>query len=137
MQPHVTAHRGGYRDVVSDDDDARAWTSEPGDEANDLGARRRVEISRRLVGQDDLRFTSDRPSDRDPLSFATRQPTGTVRHPRSQPHPSQGRGRRVASGSHRQSAIDQSGGDVVKHRQVLEQMELLEHEPDSPRPQSG
>ena len=44
---------------------------------------------------------------------------------------------RVASRSHRQSAIDQAGGDVVEDREVLEQVELLEHEPDSPRPQSG
>ena len=102
---------------------------------HDLLGGLRVEVARRLVGQDELRVVDQRPRDRDALLLAARELARLVvlaarRAPRSRRHrrafSSRSRARVAVGG------VDQRQLDVLERRGAGEQVEGLEHEADLP-----
>ena len=94
----------------------------------DSSARRRVQVSRRLVGKEQRGSRRECPGDRDSLLFASGELARVVVTSIRKPHSVEesigfGAGRSLSSELHRQQ-------DVLSGRQVLEQVEGLEHETD-------
>ena len=134
LQLHAPRQRRREVAVVGDHRDRRAVR--PVQVPEQLDQRRpgdAVEVSGGLVGEHDRRPPDDRPRDRHSLPLAAgqlarpvpgtvRQPDAIERHLRSPPP--------VAR---RQPAVQEPVGDVVDRRLPVEQVEVLEHEPDPPR----
>ena len=79
--------------VVGDDEDRRAVGVQLASSADDPGARARVEVARRLVGEHDRRPPEQCPRDRDPLALAARQLRRHVAEPVAEPDPVERRAR--------------------------------------------
>jgi len=119
--------------VVRDDHHRRALGVELAQQGQHVRARARVEVPGRLVGEHDRGPPERRPRDRDPLALAAGQ-LGRL----------EGRSVReadaverlvgsVAPLGGRDAGVEHPVGDVLPHRRVLGEEELLEHEPDPAR----
>ncbi len=97
---------------------------------HDLVARRRVEVARRLVGEQNARSIHQRARDGDALALATRQLVGPVVHAVGQLHLLERAGGALAPLLGRHPGIDQRQLDVVQRIGPGQQIERLEHEPD-------
>ena len=130
----MAAGRDGV--VVSDHHDRRAAMSGRADEQVDhLGTSRRVERTGRLVGEDGLRFTDERPGDRHALRLATGEFAGTPSGFICETDLSQycaGPADRLAPGD----AVDhQRQGDVLVGGEFGEELVVLEDEAEPATPQ--
>src|SRR5262249_51742568 len=74
----AAAHRVDDALVVGGHDDRRAGAVDAVEQPHDADGRRGVEVSRRLVGEEDQRAVYERPGDRDPLLLAAGQLLGEV-----------------------------------------------------------
>ena len=96
----------------------------------------RVEVARRLVGEEDRRPTDERAGDRDALALAARQLAGPVVSSLPETDPIEGSGRGAPPLGTADPAIQQAIGDVGQRRFAVEEMEVLEDEPDPPGAES-
>ena len=102
----------------------------------DLGSRRRVEVPRRLVGQDHLGAVHERAGDGDALLLAAGQLRGQVVPPRAEPDGVQELGGAGAAFGRRHGGGRRGRLDVLARGQGRDQVELLEDESDRVAPQA-
>jgi hypothetical protein len=103
--------------------------------AHDLGAGVAVEVARRLVGQHQRRLAHDGPGDGDPLPLTARQLPGAVVHAMAEPHPLERGASPDQAPTQGLAGVHQPHSDVLDRGLPLDEVELLEHEPDVPVPQ--
>ena len=121
----------GEPDLVRDDDERRAVAGEPADDVEHLADELGVERRRRLVEEQHLRRERERPGDRDALLLAARElprvVVGLVGEPDAGEQPLGQRARVLL----REPLVrDRRLDDVLDRREVREQVEVLEDEPD-------
>src|SRR5689334_9313804 len=91
----------------------------------------RSEVPGRLVGKDDVGRADDGARDRDALLFAARQLRGPVPRPAREADAFQRvRGSGPALGA-RHAAVQQRGRHVVERVEAVDEVEVLEDEPDA------
>ncbi len=123
----------GDAQVVRDEDDGdAALRVQPLEQAHDLRAGLRVEVARRLVGQDDGRLGDQRAGDGDALLLAARQLVGVVLQPVAQPDGFQRLAGPLTPLARTHAGVDQRLLDVVDGRRAAQQVERLEDEADFP-----
>ena len=94
-----------------------------------------VEVPGRLVGEHDRRTPDERPGDRHPLALPAGELGRLERRARGEADPFERLVRAPVPLGGRDAGVEQPVGDVLARRGVLGQEELLEDEPDLPRPQ--
>src|SRR5690349_18072548 len=135
LYDRAVAHRDALRStgreggVVGRHDDRGAVPlAQPGEEIDHVGARLRVEIPRRLIGENDSRLVRKRTRDRDALLLAARQMRGQMVDPRREADLLEQRtgalGQRIAAHTVR----GECRLDVLERRERRNEVELLEHE---------
>ena len=122
---------------MGDDDDRRPGGMQFQQQFDDRRRRGRVEVAGRLVGEHERRLAHDRASDRDALTLPARHLRRPVMQAMTQPHSLQRRDRPSTPVAARAAAVHETGGHVVDRVRSLEQVELLEHEPETRRAQPG
>ena len=131
----VVGVTGGDRVVGDHDDRLAQLVDRPAHEAEDLGARARVEVAGGLVGEDDVGLAGQGPGHGHALLLAARQLAGTVPQAVGQ-----------AGGGHHAVEpllVGLAAREVGRERDVLgrgerrHQVERLEHEADVVAPQLG
>ena len=100
---------------------------------HDLVRGPRVEVSRRLVRQQDRRIVDEGPRDRDPLLLAARQLAREAALPVRQPEQLE-RLLRVHGAVREVSRVEQRQGDVLDRARAREQVEILKDESDATAP---
>jgi hypothetical protein len=120
---------------VGDDHHRRPLAVELAQQRQDLGARARVEVAGRLVGEDDRRPGDHRASDRHALALPARELLGAVVQSMAEADTLQRHLRGGAALVGRRAAVEQAMGDVVQRGHPVDQEELLEDEADRPRAQ--
>ena len=99
-------------------------------ELEDLPADQRVEVARRLVGDDDPRVMDERAGDRRPLLLAARQLVGVLlrllRQPDEREHAVDGRPDLASRGA---GHLEREG-DVLAHGLARQELEVLEDDAD-------
>ncbi len=110
---HHSVRGGGDVGFVRDQHDGSARGVQLGQQAEYVGARGRVEVSGRLVGEDQRRVRDQRPSDRHPLLLTAGELAGSVFHPIVQTHPGQGRHRPLPALRPSQPGVAQRQLDVA------------------------
>ena len=123
--------------IVGDQHQRRAVGRELVEQGHDLGARLRVEVPGRLVGEDDRRPLGERPRDRDPLALASRELRRPVGEPMAEADTFERGPCRLAPLAPADPRVEQPVGDVVDGGHRVLEVERLEHEPDLVRPQPG
>ena len=88
-----------------------------------------VDIACRFVGDQQIGPAHDRAGDRDPLLLAARQGRGAEIELAVESHPAQQLGDVLADFALRRAGDAQRQGDVVAHRQVLDEAEILKDDP--------
>ncbi len=120
--------------LVRDEDDGDAALAiELLEDVHDLDARARIEVSGRLVGEDDRRLVDERARDRDALLLTARQLVRKVVKALAEADDLERlHGAAVTLGRlHlRPAVVEQGQLDVVERRGPRQQVEALEHEPD-------
>ena len=120
---------------MGDHEDRGAGGVELADELHDRRAGGAVEVAGRLVGEHDRRPPDEGPGDRHPLPLASGELGRLERRAVGQADPFERLvGARVPLGGG-DAGVEHPVGDVLAHRGVLGQEELLEDEPDLPGPQ--
>src|SRR5690606_15097171 len=128
------------REVVRDRDERRAVLARDGvQQVHDLAARVDVERARRLVREDDPRHAHQCARDRDALLLAARELLGPRVEAVAETHALEHlRGERPALPELPPARVEQGRDDVLQRGAALEQVELLEDEPEvgatAPRP---
>ena len=102
------------------------------EEAHDVLGRRRVEVARRLVGQQDRGAVDERARDGHALPLPARELVGPVRHAVAQPDRAERLGRPRAALGPRDARVDERQLDVLEAVLARQQVERLEDEPDLP-----
>src|SRR5581483_5559677 len=140
----AVAHRepprraGGEAGVVRRDDHRRAALGgEPGEQVDHVGARFRVEVPGRLVGEDYPRLDGERARDRDALLLAAGELRRQVVCPLGEADLAQEREGAQPQLLARNSRRGEAGLDVLERRQRRDQVELLEDEAEGAQPQLG
>jgi len=107
------------------------------DELENRSAGGTVEVTGRLVGQQDRRLADDCACDRNTLFLPARQFARAVVHAVIEAHPFQRRrgGGAPLTGWH--APVEQRLGGVLLGGEMVEQEELLEDEPDATAAQQG
>src|SRR5688500_7510709 len=130
LQAHDALPVRGDVGLVRDDDDRLTVSVQLVEQREDLGARLRVEVTGRLVGEQARRIRDERARDRDALALAARelirQVVGAVCEPHAREH---ALGLGFALGQ-RQAAVDQRLHDVLQRAGARQQIEALKDEPD-------
>ncbi|MDF2697656.1 MAG: uncharacterized protein K0S65_6039 [Labilithrix sp.] len=147
LLPHVAHHaavterdhaRGARRDVVlvgDEHDRDPAIAVQPLQEGKDLEARPRIEIARRLVGEEHRRPSDERARDRDALLLTAGELIRCMMHAIREPHGRQRLERLLAPLAHRDAAIDERELHVLERRGAWQEVEALKDEADEPVPQ--
>ena len=131
LEADLAVGAGGDRGVVGDQDQGVTALVEVGQERHHDRLVDRVEVPRRLVGEDQRRLVDQRPGDADPLLLASGELARQMAQPLAQAHPAQ-RLLGLAAVGH---AVDVLGEhDVLQRGEVGDQMELLEDQADRPLP---
>src|SRR5262245_13029872 len=125
------------RRIVSHDQERDALAIELLEDLHDLVARARVEVARRLVGEQKTRLHDDCAPDRDALPLTARELVRAVRKARLEAHRLQDRGGAFAPRARRGARQHERQLDVLERRQARNQMEELEDEADVPLPVCG
>jgi signal transduction histidine kinase len=131
-QLHLASRYGGDGRVVGHDEHGGMRSSQSGDQPDNLRAGGGVEIAGGLVGKHDIRCPGHGTCDRGTLPLPAGQLARPVPGTGRQAHPlhrRSGGGPALPPG---QATVEQSGGDVVEHSQVFDQVKMLEHEADPP-----
>src|SRR5690625_2026817 len=125
---HPVTDFTGEAHLVSDDDHGHPGTRQIDHDLKHLADHYRVESTGRFVEQHHLGSHRERPGDRDPLPLATGQLTGVLVGLLGYLHPLEVVHRFLDrfTAPHLADA-DRSKDDVLKHGQVREQVERLEH----------
>jgi hypothetical protein len=111
---------------VGGDDHRGARAVDPVQELHDPDGRLGVQVARRLVGEQERRVVDERAGDRDALLLAARQLVGIGVQLRGQPRQAQDVGDLRADVLARVARDLQRVGDVVVHRAVGQELEVLE-----------
>ena len=135
QHPDLARQLIGEARVVGDHDDRGAGGVELADELHDRCAGGAVEVPGRLVGEHDRRTPDEGPGDRNPLPLPSRELGRLERRAVGQADPFERliRARVTLGGG--EAGVEQPVGDVLPHRGVLGQEELLEDEADLLGPQ--
>ena len=97
---------------------------------HDLPGGMRVQITRRLIGQNDRRCLRDGPCDRNPLLLTARHLGRSVVHAIAQPNLFKCRLRKVPSLRPSDAPVDQRQLHVLQSRKICDQIEALKHKTD-------
>src|SRR6267378_1615706 len=100
------------------------------EDLHDFLTRRRVEVARRLVGEQDARVVHQRPRDGHALALAAGQLVRLVLHPVPQPHPLERPRRPDAARGATEPRVNQRQLHVVQRGRTGKQVERLEDEAD-------
>src|SRR6185437_3607975 len=92
----------------------------------------RIEVARRLVRQNQLRIAHHRASHSYALLLSTRELRGFVLLPRPQVHELQHLAHASLALPTRYVLIEQRQLDVLEHREIVDEIEALEHETQVP-----
>src|SRR5262245_1520198 len=130
-------HTGGDRRVVGDDYDGRVGRCQSRKERDDFAPGRRIEVAGGFVGEHDGGPAGHRAGDGRALAFATGQLRRAVPPARAEPDLLDRYRRGGTTAASVEAAIEQPGCHVVEDAEVLEQVELLEHEADARGPDAG
>src|SRR4029077_12212653 len=117
--------------IVRGHDDGRAGGVDLAEQVHDLEREIRIQIARRLVGQNELRVGDERARNRNPLLLATRKLFRIRVHPVLQAYPLQYLERLALLSRERQAEHAHDERNVVKHGEARNEAEILEHEPDA------
>jgi hypothetical protein len=126
---------GPERDVgfVGHHDDGAAFIIQPPQQRHDLGAGRRVEVTGRFVGEDDLGVVHHGAGDGNTLLLTPRELERAVVQSLTQPHANGHLFALLAIGGihpPQAGAVVQRQFDVLEHRVLGDQVVRLEDEPD-------
>jgi hypothetical protein len=133
--PDLAGQLIGDAGVVRDHDDGGAGGVELADELHDRCAGGAVELAGRLVGENDRRTPDEGPGDRDPLALPSGDLGGLERRAYGEADPLERLIRAPIPLVGGDAGVEDPVGDVLAHRGVLGQEELLEDEADLPGPQ--
>ena len=111
--------------VVSRHDDGGTGAVDSVEDAHDSDGRRRVEVSGRLIGEEDERAVDERSCDRDTLLLTAGELTGVTLGVGRQADQFEHLGHLVANDRSRPPRDLQSKGNVFVHRLVRKQLEVL------------
>ena len=120
--------------LVRDEHDGQAVLGvEALEDVHDLDARARVEVARRLVGEQDRGIVHERPRDGDALLLAARELVRVVARAVAQTDGGERRERARAAlrGRRRRALVQQRQLHVLERARAREQVEALEDEPDA------
>ena len=120
---------------MRDHEDRGAGGVELADELHDRCAGGAVEVPGRLVGEHDRRPPDEGPGDRHPLPLPAGELGGLERRALGEADPFERLVRAPVPLGGGDAGVEQPVGDVLPHRGVFGQEELLEDEPDLPGPQ--
>ena len=126
-----TVRVGGHGWIVGDHDDGQFVGSEAVDQRQHARRVGGIEVSRRLVTQQERRFRDKGTGNGHPLTLAAGHRTGQVLGPGRQPNPVERRERAVASPGPRSAQINLGQHHVVDRSTKAEQMKRLEDETDA------
>ena len=118
--------------VVGDHADRRAGPVKLAQQLHHRFAALRVEVAGRLVGEQDDRLARDRARHGDALLLTARELAGQVFRAVRHAHALEGVRDALAALGRPHPAIGQRQLDVLEHRQIADQVEALEDEPDFP-----
>jgi hypothetical protein len=118
---------------MGDDDQRRAAPVQRPEQVGQFRGRRGVQVSRRLVAQQQRGMVDQGPGDRDPLPLAPGQRRGQGVRPVRQADLGQRGHRRGQPAPPRQVGVDLRQHDVLRGCPVRQQVERLEDEPDAVR----
>ena len=107
------------------------------DQTQDLLTRLGVEVSGRLVGEQDRRAVDQRPGDGDPLALPATELVGLVVHAVREPDRLERFDGALAPLLGRYPRVNERQGDVVEGGRSRQQVEGLEHEADLAVPDVG
>ena len=131
-EEHAVRHVAGEGHLVRDDDHRHLLLREAADDLEDLARELRVERGGRLVEEEHLRVERQRARDRDALLLAAGELARVGVRLRGESHLVQQVHRvrrRLLARAAEHDALRL--GDVAQHREVREEVELLEDEPDA------
>src|ERR1022692_138788 len=123
----------GDRRVVRDDDQRRAALMQRHEQVGQLPGCRRVQVSRRLVAQQQRRMVDQGAGNRDPLPLAPGQRRGQGVRPVLQADLGEGGQRRAQPAPPRHVRVNLRQHDILGGRPGRQQGEGLEDEPDAVR----
>ena len=135
QHPDLARQLIGEARVVRDHEDGGAGGVELADELHDRCAGGAVEVPGRFVGEHDRRTPDEGPGDRHPLPLPSGELGGLERRAFGEADPFERLIRAPVPLGGGDAGVEQPVGDVLPHRGVLGQEELLEDEPDLPGPQ--
>ena len=115
---------------MGDEDDRVSARVQLLEERHDLASGLRVQVSGRLVGEEDRRIVDERPRDRDALTLSAGELVRLVRHPVREAHGLQRLDGPLAALAARQTRIDERELDLLQSVRAREQVERLKHEAD-------
>src|SRR5687768_5769914 len=118
--------------IVRDHADRRATAMQLVDELHHRLAVRRVEVTRRLVGQKEERIAGDGPGNRNALLLTAGELAGVVLHAVRHAHALERLLHALPALGAVHAAVGQRQLDVLGNRQVADQVERLENESDLP-----
>src|ERR1051326_551311 len=134
---HHPGRVGGDIGFVGDHDDGLALHMQGLEHPHDLLARGAVEVSGRLVGEQNRGLVDQGPRDRHPLPLSAGELVGPVIHPVREAHAAERGAGALAPGPRRHPAVHQRELDVLQRRRAGQEIEGLEDEPDLPVPHPG
>ena len=127
---HAAAHAVDHGRVVRGDDHRRARAVDPVEQLHDPDRGLGIEVAGRLVGQQQRRVVDERARHRDALLLAAGELVGEVVQLGRQAGEAQDVGDLRADLLARAAGDLQRVGDVVVHRAVGQQLEVLEDDPE-------
>ena len=122
---------GGDLSFMGDQHDRAAAVVQLGQQLDDGAAGAAVEVPRRLIGEDDRGVTDESAGDGDPLALAARQFARNGGRLGRRARQLQRLGGRLQPVPSSDPGVQQAVGHVLEGRQALDEVELLEHEPDA------
>ena len=135
QHPNLARQLIGEARIVRDHDDGGAIGVELADELHDRCAGGAVKVPGRFVGEHDRRMPDEGPGDRNPLPLPAGELGGLEARAFGEADPFERLIRAPVPLGGGDAGVQQPVGDVLPHRGMFGQEELLEDEPDLPSPQ--